>query len=139
MKSFEVREEIEAPIEAAWMRMVAVERWPEWLPTVRAVEPLQNGPLAVGARYRLRQPRLPPAEWRVTELEPGVAFAWESRSPGIVSIGEHRLTARGPQACGVHLRLVLNGPLSVPTAWLAGGLIQRYVALEARALRAALC
>ena len=135
MRSFEASQDIQASIEAAWSCMVAVEAWPAWLPTVRSVEPLQDGPLAVGSRYRLRQPRLPSAVWRVTELEPGRSFAWESRSPGSVGVGEHCLTARGPDACTAHLRLTLDGPLSGVVAWLGGRRIGDYVATEARSLR----
>jgi len=134
MRSFEVHEQIAAPIEIAWTRMVAVESWPDWLPTVRSVEALQPGPFAVGARYRLRQPRLPAAVWRVTELVPGRSFAWESRTPGTVTLGEHILQPRGPDACSVHLRLTLRGPISGLAAWIGGRLIRDYIALEARSL-----
>lgn len=135
MRSFEVRQEIEAPIEAAWSCMSTVDAWPDWLPTVRSVEPLQVGPLAVGARYRLRQPKLPAVVWRVSALDPGRSFAWESRTPGTVSLGEHELAARGPDSCTVVLRLTLSGPFSGLAARIGGHLIREYVELEARSLR----
>ncbi len=47
-----------------------VERWPEWAPTVTAVRPLDDGPLAVGSRVRVEQPRIPPTVYVVTELKP---------------------------------------------------------------------
>ena len=72
-------------------------RWPARIPTVDRVERLDDGPLAVGARTRLAQPKLPEAVWTVTELTPGAAFTWTSSSPGVRITASHagRAHARG--------------------------------------------
>lgn len=44
-----------------------VERWPEWAPTVTSIRRLDDGPLAVGSRVRVAQPRIAPTEYVVTE------------------------------------------------------------------------
>ena len=80
---------IAAPPEQVWSVVVDVERWPERIPTVDAVERLDAGPLAVGSRTRLQQPRLPTAVWTVTELADGSSYTWESSSPGVVVTATH--------------------------------------------------
>ena len=80
---------IAAPPERVWPVVVDVERWPERIPTVDAVERLDAGPLAVGSRTRLQQPRLPTAVWMVTELADGSSYTWESSSPGVTITATH--------------------------------------------------
>jgi uncharacterized membrane protein len=127
--------EISAPPERVWAVMSDIARWPEWTASVTRVEPLDAGPLAVGHRARIRQPRLLPAVWRVTALTPGRGFTWVTRSPGV------RVTARHwvEQANGgsrAHLALRYDGLLSGLVARLAGRLTSRYLALEASGLKA---
>jgi hypothetical protein len=64
------RIDVEAPVEQVWEVLREVERWPEWAPTVTSVRRLDDGPLAVGSRVRVEQPRIPLTEYVVTEREP---------------------------------------------------------------------
>ena len=82
---------IAAPPEQVWTVLVDVERWPERIPTVDRVERLDAGPLAVGSRTRVEQPRLPTAVWTVTELADGSSYTWESRSPGVTVTAAHEV------------------------------------------------
>jgi len=53
--------------------------------------------LAVGSEAVVRQPGLPRTRWRVTELEPGHSFTWESAAGGVTTAGSHIVerTAKG--------------------------------------------
>ncbi|ADB30818.1 cyclase/dehydrase [Kribbella flavida DSM 17836] len=125
---------IDAPAERVWAVFSDVARWPEWLPTVDAVERLDEGPLRVGSRARIRQPKLAVAVWEVTHFKDGEYFEWVSRGPGIRTTGGHRVvsTPAGTVATGT---IIQEGPL----AWLLGRLYAKltdqYVALELETLK----
>jgi|SRR6478735_4584425 carbon monoxide dehydrogenase subunit G len=127
---------ISAPPERVWDVLVDVEAWPARIPTVDRVERLDDGPLAVGARTRLAQPKLPEAVWTVTELTPGVAFTWTSSSPGVRITASH-LIEPTPEGSRLTLAVDLAGWLA-PVGWLTTkSLTQRYVETEAASLKAA--
>jgi hypothetical protein len=93
-----------------------------------------DGPLAVGATARIRQPKLPPTTWTVTEVVPGRSFTWESRAPGSVAVGEHEITPTGEGSCEVRLMLDQNGPLGNVVGLAYRRLTKRYVQIESEGL-----
>jgi hypothetical protein len=115
--------------------LAAVVEWPEWLPTVNTVEPLDGDPLTVGFRYIVRQPRLRPATWVVTELEPPLCFVWQARSPGLLMIATHKIEENAPGESRVILRFSFSGLLGAPIAWLFRPVTQRYLAQELASLK----
>lgn len=131
----EVALDIEAPADVVWRVLANVERWPEWTASMRSVELLDPGPLRLGSRVRVRQPRLPVAVWEVTELEPGTAFAWTSKVPGLTSYGIHRVAPRGDGASTVTLGIEWRGVAAPLVRLLWGGMTKRYVRMEAEGLR----
>jgi hypothetical protein len=133
MTHFSLTVEIPAPPERVWAVLADIERWSEWNPTVTRIQRLDRGPLAVGCRARIRQPKLLPATWQVSELQPGRSFTWITRSPGICVTGEHGVepTAHGTR---VTLSLRFSGVLGPLVARLTRGLNDRYLALEAKGL-----
>ena len=114
--------------------MSDVERWHEWTASISSVKRLDGGPLTVGSRADVRQPKLRPADYVVTELEPGRQFTWITRSPGILATARHAVEsmARGTRA---RLAVRFEGVLSAPVAWMFGKLTNEYLALEAAGLK----
>ncbi|MBM0277635.1 SRPBCC family protein [Micromonospora tarensis] len=127
--------EIAADVEQVWAVLVDVPRWPEWTASVTQAERGEPGPLAVGATARLTQPKLRPALWRVTELADRSGFVWVSESPGVRTTGEHRLLPLPDGRTRVELAIDQSGPLAGLIGRLYGGLLRRYVRLEADGLR----
>ena len=126
--------EIDAPPSRVWPIMSGVERWHEWTASIRGIKRWGEGPLAVGQRALVRQPRFPPAVWTVTAVEPGRSFTWESVGPGIHVTGRHSIepTDRG---CRVTLSLSYHGLFGKLMGRLTSGITNRYIAMEAAGLK----
>lgn len=132
---FSITTEIAAPLQLVWSVMADVERWPEWTASISRVKLLSPGPLQVGSRARVHQPKLPPAFWRVTELIPGTGFTWISRAPGVRVTARHtaETIATGTR---VTLSIQYEGLVGRALAWWIGELNDRYLAMEAQGLKA---
>ena len=125
---------IAAPPERVWAIVVDVERWPERIPTVDAVERLDTGPLAVGSRTRLEQPRLPAAVWTVTELVDGSSYTWESKSTGVTVTASH-IVEPDPDGSRLTLALQVSGPMSGIGWLMSRSVSKRYVETEAASIK----
>src|SRR5688500_7608152 len=130
---FAISVEIAAPPERVWAVLSDIEKWPEWTPSITGIERLDDGPLRVGARARIRQPKLAPALWTVTAVDKR-SFTWVTRAPGITVTASHVVEAVGT---GSRVTLALK------FAGLFGGLIgrltrrlnERYLGYEAAGLK----
>jgi uncharacterized membrane protein len=127
---------IAGPPERVWSVVVDVDRWPERVPTVTSVERLDEGPLVVGSRTRLQQPRLPTAVWTVTELTPGRSFTWESSSPGVTVTASHVVEPH-PEGAQLTLAVDVSGPLSRMGWLMTRSLTEQYVETEASCMKRA--
>lgn len=136
MKSFTTTVEIKAPPARVWTVLADIEGWPDWTPSVKSVERLDSGPLVVGSRARLRQPKLSPAVWQITSIEKGTSFSWATRSFGLTAIGHHLIVpVKKGAASRVTLTIEFTGLLAPLVAWLTRGLNTSYLAMEAAGLK----
>ncbi|HVY65823.1 MAG TPA: SRPBCC family protein [Gammaproteobacteria bacterium] len=126
---------IAAPPERIWPALANVAAWPDWLPTVTRVEPLDGAELAPGRRYRITQPRLQTAVWTVTALEAGSGFVWESRSPGMRVVGGHTIERTSGAESRLTLGIEFKGVVGAIVGRVYASLTRRYIATEAAALK----
>jgi uncharacterized membrane protein len=133
MRRFSTTVEIQASAGRVFSVLLDIEHWPEWTATMTSVQRLENGPIRVGHRARVRQPKLPPAIWQVTELDER-SFTWVSRSPGVQVAGRHYI---GDKGTGSRVTLILeySGLLSRLAAYFYRNLSERYLAIEAKGLK----
>jgi uncharacterized membrane protein len=132
---YAVSVEIHATPEKVWSELIDVERWPEWTPSMTKVERLDTGPFGPGSRARIKQPKLLPMIWTVTDFRPGQAFSWSATATGITSVGEHELSAGDGQVVTVTLRVRQSGLLAPIVGLLTSEMTQRYVNFEAQGLK----
>jgi uncharacterized membrane protein len=136
MSEFKFVVEVAAPPFHVWETLLDIERWPQWTRTVTTAQRLDEGPLAVGSRTRLLQPKLLPAIWTVTELDPRQRlFTWTTGRPGIHIAGSH-LVDRTDEGSRVTLSLTYSGLFG----WLMARQLKRlnwdYLTAEAQGLKA---
>ena len=122
------------PPEQVWPLFVDVQRWPEMTKSITEVRRLDSGPLHVGSEAIVKQPRLPRARWRVTELKPGHSFIWEMTSGGVTAVGGHIVAATG-RGSEITLTLRLHGPMARLMDAALGRLSQRNLELELEGFR----
>jgi hypothetical protein len=125
---------VQAPVEALWAVVKDVEAWPKLTESMTSVERLDGGPLRVGMRVKVHQPKLPAATWKVTELVENERFVWKARGLGFSTTAAHEVasTEAGSQLT-----------LSVEQSGLMGGMVgrmwkdltDRYIALEAAGMK----
>ena len=135
MLDFATNVEIKAPADRVWAVMRDVEHWPDWTPTVTRIRRIGDGPLAVGSRSTVWQPKLLPARWEVVELKDNDrTFTWMTRGPAMTLFARHSVeqTHDGSRAT---LSLKFSGPLGGFFARLTRNLNERYLALEAQGLK----
>jgi uncharacterized protein YndB with AHSA1/START domain len=128
---------IDAPPDDVWRILADVSTWPRWTSSMRSVEPISDGPLAVGKRVRVHQPRLAPMTWTVTELDPQRSFVWEGRTPGIRVVAGHVLNAEHDGTTTVDLSIHQDGTLAPLVERLTKHVTARYLRTEAEGLRRA--
>lgn len=127
---------IEAPADVVWRLTTEVEQWPAIMPTVTSVVRLDEGPIRVGSRARIKQPGQSEAVWTVTRLRPGREFTWQTRRMGLTITGSHLLEEAG-EHCRNTLAIELHGPGAPLLGLLLGRTFRRVLTTENAGFRAA--
>jgi len=135
MRRFSTSIDIAAPADRTWQVMSSTDQWHEWTPSIRSIRRLDPGPLAVGSRAWVRQPRFPPALWTVTEIDPGRKFTWVSGGPGLRVVAHHRVEPT-PTGSRATLSLEIGGLLGGLFGRMTGAITLRYLDFEVRGLKA---
>jgi uncharacterized protein YndB with AHSA1/START domain len=131
---FSISVDINTPVDRVFEVMSDTERWHEWTPSVRSIKLLDADGFRIGTRALVRQPKFPPALWKITAID-RTSFTWETRSPGIRVIAQHSAepTATGARAT---LSLRYQGLFARLLARMTRGITNRYLAMEASGLKA---
>ncbi|HEY0801774.1 MAG TPA: SRPBCC family protein [Steroidobacteraceae bacterium] len=126
--------DIDAPPEKVFAVLCDVEHWPDWTPTMTSVQRLDKGPFAVGSSAQVRQPKVRPSVWQVTELEDKRNFTWVTRSAGLRMKAGHLVERQGTGS-RVALSFEMSGLIAPLVSRLYGDLIEEYVTTESKGLK----
>lgn len=132
---YEITVQVEADPATVWETLIDVERWPEWTASMREVKRLDTGPMELGSRARIRQPKMPVLVWEVTGFEEGHEFTWSSRSAGVRTVGIHRVSANPDGTSTVFLAIDMTGALAPLVNLFTGAQTRRYLELEGHGLK----
>jgi hypothetical protein len=135
MTLFQIETEINASADLVWVTVRDVERWPEWTPTVTSVRLRTPPPLVVGSCAVIRQPKLPPARWRMVELDDSRrSFTWVNSAPGVRIVANHSVAPVGERS-SVKLSLRFEGLLAGILGFVTRKLNNHYLLMEAQGLK----
>jgi hypothetical protein len=126
-----------ADLAAAWTAITDVASWPRWTASMTSVDRLDDGPLRLGSRARVKQPGMQALTWEVTEFSDKQVFSWTTTSPGIRTVGRHLISPNDDGSTRITLELHQSGPLAGIVKAFLGRRNVRYLDLEANGLKAA--
>jgi uncharacterized membrane protein len=121
--------DISAAQQRVWQVITDVESWPQWTKSMTTVKRLDDGPLRVGSRARVKQPGLPNLVWQVTDITEGAEFTWVTRSAGVTATATHRVD-EAPAGVRLTLTVAWTGIFAGVVAAMAGKQTRKYLALE---------
>jgi uncharacterized membrane protein len=127
----------QADLACAWAAITDVTSWPRWTKSMTSVERLDDGPLRLGSRARVKQPGMQPLIWEVTEYTERAVFSWTSTVPGVRTVGRHLIGSNADGSTRITLELLQSGPLAGLVKALFGRRNERYLDLEMNGLKAA--
>ncbi len=127
---------VAAPPAVVWQVLTDVEAWPTWTASVTTVERLDEGPLRVGSRARIAQPRIPTVVWEVGELVEDRSFTWAQGGGVARTTATHSVEDDGRGGSRVRLSVAQEGVVGSVVGRLYRGLTERYLAMEAAGLTA---
>ncbi len=133
--SFETTFDVDAPPSQVWFVSTDVERMPDWSTSMTKVVLEPKGPLVVGSRARITQPKLSTATWTVTEIVPGESWTWETKASGARTIATHTVVPREGGLSTVTLSVRMEGATAAGVWLMAGKLVRSYVTAEAHGLK----
>jgi hypothetical protein len=134
--SIEVQQVIHAPPPEVYAILIHLEDWKNWTPTINRISLMDNAPFAVGSTAKILQPKLPPAEWTITDIQPDKSFTWTKKSFGLEIIAVH-LVRESPEGSVFKNSIEYRGFMAALAYFLTRSLTRNYLTREAEGLKRA--
>lgn len=132
-KMYGTRIVIDRSRDEVWKVLSALEKWPQWTPTMTSVRHMSGS--GVGAVYEVRQPGLPKSHLTITDWNEGQSFTWVAREKPSSTVADHVLTTIDENHTEATLTISMSGPMVALVWMLWGRKIRRFVDTEAASLK----
>jgi uncharacterized membrane protein len=114
---FESSIDINAPVKKVWALIDKLEEWPQWMPSIKKIERLSKGPLAVGSQVSVTAKAsglTVKLMMTITELVPERRVVLEGKVLGTKLTRFYALEPANGKA-----KVTIGGDVSGSLAWLA--------------------
>ena len=114
---FESSIEIDAPAEKVWALIDKLEEWPQWMPSIKKIEKVSQGPLSVGSQLSVKAKvsGLPVTlVMTITEFASGRNVVMEGKTLGTKLTRFYTL-----EPVNGKTKVTIGGDVSGTLAWLA--------------------
>ena len=114
---FESSIEINAPAKKVWALVDKLEEWPQWMPSIKKIERVSKGPLAVGSQVSVTAKvsgLIVRLLMRITEFVPERNVVMEGKALGTKLTRFYTL-----EPVGGKKKVTIGGQVSGVLAWLA--------------------
>ena len=109
-------------------------RWNRWTESITDMLVLNTDRPGPGVQIKVLQPKLPPAVWTITEIEPDKTLTWEKKSFGLRMLSEHFISD-GAGVTSVTIRMTYEGALGGLFYRLTHSLTDNYMDMEIAGLK----
>ena len=124
----------ELSVDALWMRVVDIEKWPQFTSSISSAVIAHGGVLEVAAEVVIKQPGAPESTWTVTELINQKAFTYEMHRAGLVTVAQHAVEASSTGGSVLTLTFSMRGRLAKVWGALMSKKIREFLQLEVEGL-----
>jgi hypothetical protein len=114
--------------------LMDLEHWNQWTPSITEMSLMNTPPPVPGTKIKVLQPKLPPAIWTITEINPDTSLTWEKKSFGLRMLSEHQIIESTSKTV-VSIRMTYQGPLAGLFYKLTHSLVDRYMTMEINGLK----
>jgi len=114
---FESSIEINAPVKRTWALIDRLEEWPRWMPSIKKIERVSKGPLAVGSQLAVTAKVsgfMVPLLMTITELVPERTVVMKGKALGTNLTRFYNL-----EPVNGRTKVTIGGDVSGALAWLA--------------------
>jgi uncharacterized membrane protein len=125
---------IDAPPKDIFTVLMHLDRWNLWTESITEMSILNNDEPEPGSKIKVLQPKLPPAIWTITKIDPNKTLTWQKKSFGLNMRSEH-LIINETNETSVTIRMTYEGPLAGLFYNLTRRLTDRYMTMEINGLK----